>query len=609
MKQYLVPKFLFCKLIVCVFFLFISKTLVAENKSERKEIINFIALGIKHWKQHSYDSAYVYLLESERRAVQTQDTQLIVVSLNNLGGLETSRANFENSIEYFQKSLKYNSNTNSSKLNTLLNLSKAYRKMGDYESALSYLYKTKDIAESLQKDKELFRCYNEFGIIKKLQKNYEEALSYFNVSLQIGRKLDYKKGIVGALNNIGIVYKEQKNFSKALLYFNEALNLKLELGDIRYLASAYLNVGEVQMKLNDFINAESSLKKALNYSQDSNDKELEITSCFLLGEMFSNKKDFLQSKLFLHRAHEKAELIGALDLQKEVLLRLKNLYAAQNKGREALAYYDRYISVKDSIFNTENMQHMQEMEARYQTREKEQQIEVLNIEKEAKEKESMYMKILLVVFLFSLFPIGFFVRQTQKNRILKEKVASSNRQCTQISRELHDGISGDLSQLCLAMEKENGSAGFVKQLQKITNEVRGISHQLNMNAIANQEFRAALADSLQLEHFPGDIDLKILVPEGFEIEEYETKINLIRIVQELKNNSLKHAQASSIVISFTRMQNKVQLDYTDNGKGVDLEKVKKGNGWYNVNERVELLSGKMNVESKPNEGFHFQLII
>lgn len=609
MKQVLLPKFLLCKLIVCVFILFTSQTLVAENKSDREEIIKLITLGIEHWKQNSYDSAYVYLLESERRATQVQDTQLIVVSLNNMGLLETSRANYRSSIECFKKSLKYNAENNSSKLNTLLNISKAYRKMGDYESALSYLYKTIDIAESLQQNKELAESYNEFGIIKKLQKNYKEALSYYHRSLQISKTCDYKRGIVGALNNIGNVCKEQKNFSKALLYFNESLSLKLELGDKKYLASAYINVGEVQMKLDDFINAESSLKKALNYSLDSNNKVLEITSSFLLGEMFIYKKNFSQSKLFLQRAYEKAELIGALDLQKEALLRLKNLYAAQNKGKEALAYYDKYISIKDSIFNTENMQHMQEMETRYQTREKEQQIEFLNIEKEAKANESFYMKIVLGVFLFSLLPLGLFLRSRQKTKILKEKVAASNNESTRLGMELHDSIAGDLSHLCRSMEKVNDNDTFVKQLRKISDQVRGVSHQLNMNAIANQNFRDALSDSLYLNHFPQNIDLQIHLPVGFELEDFEKKINLIRIVQELVNNSLKHAQASSIIIKFRKESKSIQFEYADDGIGADLNKIRKGNGWINVQERAELLSGKIAIQTSPGNGLYFKLVV
>lgn len=609
MKKHLLSKYFLNSWVVCAFIIFLPNTVNAENKSERKEIVNLISKGIKYWSKQSYDSAHIYLLESERRAVQAQDTQLIVVSLNNMGLLEISRANFENSIEYFQKSLKYNSNKNGSKLNTFLNISKAYRKMGDYDSALIFLYKTKDIAESLQRNKELAESYNEFGIIKKLQKNYEEALFYYQKSLQIGRELDYKKGVVGALNNIGNVYKEQKNFSKALLYFNEALKLKLELGDKKYLASAYLNVGEVQMMLKDFVNAESSLKKSLKYSHDSNDKELEITSCFLLGELFINTNNFLEAEIYLLKAKKQVELIGALDLHKEVLLRLKDFYAAQNNGKQALAYYDKYISIKDSIFNTENMQHMQEMETRYQTREKEQQIEVLNIEKEAKEQESKYMKIILAVFLFSLLPLGFFIKQRQKTRLLQERIAGENRECNRISRDLHDGVASSLSYLCRSMEKENSEQEFAVQLRKISDEVRGISHQLNMTAIGNQKFREALSDSLPLDHFPENIDLKIHLSEDFEIEDYKKKIYIIRIVQELINNSLKHAEASTIIIKFKKENSKLQLEYADDGLGVDLEKICKGNGWHNIHERAEFLSGKLKIESSEGNGFYLKLVV
>jgi signal transduction histidine kinase len=114
---------------------------------------------------------------------------------------------------------------------------------------------------------------------------------------------------------------------------------------------------------------------------------------------------------------------------------------------------------------------------------------------------------------------------------------------------------------------------------------------------------------LQLDHFPEDIDLKIYVPDGFEIDDYEKKINLIRIVQELKTNSLKHGNASSIVISFSRVQNKVRLDYSDNGIGFDLKEAKKGNGLINIQERVELLSGKLDWQTSPDNGVSFHLTV
>jgi signal transduction histidine kinase len=252
---------------------------------------------------------------------------------------------------------------------------------------------------------------------------------------------------------------------------------------------------------------------------------------------------------------------------------------------------------------------MQEMETRYQTREKEQQIEVLNIEKEVKEQESLYMKIVLGVILFSLLPLGFFVRQYHKYRLLQERISGENRECNRISRDLHDGVASSLSHLCRTMERENTDQEFAVQLRKISDEVRGISHQLNMNAIGNQKFREALSDSLPLDHFPEDIDLKMHLSDDFEIDDYKKKIYIIRIVQELINNSLKYAQASTIIIKFKKENSKLQLEYADDGIGVDLEKIRKGNGWHNIHERVEFLSGKVKIESSEGNGFYLKVVI
>jgi len=112
-----------------------------------------------------------------------------------------------------------------------------------------------------------------------------------------------------------------------------------------------------------------------------------------------------------------------------------------------------------------------------------------------------------------------------------------------------------------------------------------------------------------LDHFPKDIDLKIHLSEDFEIDDYKKKIYIIRIVQELINNSLKHAQASTIIIKFKKENSKLQLEFADDGIGVDLEKIRKGNGWHNIHERAEFLSGKLKIDSSEGNGFYLKLVV
>lgn len=583
-----------------------------ENKTiSREEVVQLIKVGVLHWSKQEYDSAAYYLCTAEKKSIEIKDTQLIISCTNNMGMLQTSIGEYDKGIKYYNKTLNQLPPNKSSKsrLLALLNIGITYKRKGDYKTALHYLFQAQKSALNFPNGKELGSCYNEIGIVKFSQKEYKSAIEYYQKSLKIRREVDYKKGIVGSLNNIGNAYKELKRYDKALKFFNESLELKKQLRNKKYLSSTYTNIGEIKLRLVNYLQAEENLQKSLRLKEQVKDRAGCVTSLCLLGELYTKQKKYTNAESYLLRAHRIAEEIKALDLQREVYLQLKNLYAAQDEGKEALVYYDKYIAVKDSIFNTENMQHMQELETRYQTREKEQQIEVLNIEKEAKAQESMYMKIVLGVFLFSMLPLGFFVKQRQKNKLLEERISGENQECNRISRELHDGVASTLSHLCRSMEDDHTHQNFVGQLRSISDEVRGISHQLNMNAIAAQNFRAALSDSLPLNHFPEDIYLQIKMDDDFDIADYNVKVNLIRITQELLNNSLKHAQASTIIVKFRQEKKHLYMEYADDGIGVDTEKVSQGNGWLNIKERVTYLSGKMDVTTSAGQGFYMKVVI
>jgi signal transduction histidine kinase len=286
------------------------------------------------------------------------------------------------------------------------------------------------------------------------------------------------------------------------------------------------------------------------------------------------------------------------------------LYAAQKKGQKALYYYDKYIAVKDSIFNTESMKHMQEMETRYQTREKEQQIKLLHLENSNQELLLQRTRLgnwllagFALLLLLSILPVYYFIKQKQNYRLLQERSMAENKECNRISRELHDGVVSNLSYLCRWGEDEQVDGHFIQKLRKVSDEIRGISHQLNVNAIGKLAFRESLIDSLDLEHFPKDIDLKIYLLDDFEVVKYDEKMNWIRIIKELLNNSLKYADASIIQIQFLQNGKSIHFQYQDNGKGVDLQKIKPGNGMQNIEDRVKLLGGKLEMKSEIGGGF------
>ena len=103
--------------------------------------------------------------------------------------------------------------------------------------------------------------------------------------------------------------------------------------------------------------------------------------------------------------------------------------------------------------------------------------------------------------------------------------------------------------------------------------------------------------------------LKIKVDTSKLKKSYGTTIELtiFRVITEMINNTLKHAQASKVDISLMQQNNTLYLKYNDNGVGFDIEKTmksdRKGLGLDNTVSRVISIGGKCNMNSSAGNGF------
>jgi len=98
----------------------------------------------------------------------------------------------------------------------------------------------------------------------------------------------------------------------------------------------------------------------------------------------------------------------------------------------------------------------------------------------------------------------------------------------------------------------------------------------------------------------------------FDIEQYDEtadrKLNLdqkhivFRILQELTNNTIKYADATLIKLSIHCKNKFCHFEYSDNGKGFNPVKVKKGVGFESIHTRIESYNGKLQFNSKPGKG-------
>ena len=182
-----------------------------------------------------------------------------------------------------------------------------------------------------------------------------------------------------------------------------------------------------------------------------------------------------------------------------------------------------------------------------------------------------------------------------------------------LSRELHDGLGQSILAVKLRLERcTNAPAEKAREIMEevdvlisnIINEIRNISNNLMPAELSQLGLTEALKKLCRDMSKSSGIELNFTSSEiPGDINE---KINtyLYRISQEGLNNIVKHSDASRGIISLAYSDNILILSISDNGRGFNNSEERKlcGNGIPNMNERVHLLGGELDIYSEPGNG-------
>lgn len=93
---------------------------------------------------------------------------------------------------------------------------------------------------------------------------------------------------------------------------------------------------------------------------------------------------------------------------------------------------------------------------------------------------------------------------------------------------------------------------------------------------------------------------------GMELAKIDqpVKVTAYRIVQELLNNIIKHADASSAIVQMIAKENNLNITVEDDGKGFDSSQLTnaEGIGFRNLRNRIDYIKGKLDIHSELGKG-------
>jgi signal transduction histidine kinase len=197
--------------------------------------------------------------------------------------------------------------------------------------------------------------------------------------------------------------------------------------------------------------------------------------------------------------------------------------------------------------------------------------------------------------------------ERRKNEVISQAEEEEKKK---IARELHDGLGQNMVLLNLlfqslkpSTEQEGQYTEVSNLLQSCIRELKEIAYSLLPPELENGFINAINRFSNRINTL-GKINFLLDIEDGFLESDLGSidKFNLYRIVQEFINNSIKHAQAETLVFKMYKAESDIIIEISDDGIGFEIEKVEKGLGIQNVKHRMKMSNINGGIISKNGAG-------
>ena len=268
---------------------------------------------------------------------------------------------------------------------TRIILAGAYQVKGAYDKALEVLEDALVIAEEENFIRENLYIHQYLGNILFFLNRHELALKHYQdidekiLSNTLQDSLLYQHLYLGNLNNMGNSYFKMKRFDQSLEVYKslyeqiETKNIVIQKG---FKGQVLNNIGNLYKEIGKYSQSIEYLKLAVIDATAQNDSINLSLILRNIGESYRKMKDYKLSEEYLLQSYEYASAANVLMNSISANLALVALYKEQKSYEKALKHQQEYLGLQDSLWNIQLVDKLSEMEVKYETKQKEQAIEI-----------------------------------------------------------------------------------------------------------------------------------------------------------------------------------------------------------------------------------------
>jgi two-component system NarL family sensor kinase len=524
---------------------------------------------------------------------------------NNLGGILSLTNDWEGAQKYYLMAIKELEKLyDTTRMVTVyFNIAFVFTDMDEWNKSYESMQKSFQLSQhSVNKSQNLqARCRLATICFKTKREN--EGLTYLKKADSLILTSEESLDLVYYNHAYGIYYQQTGSYAAAVKHHKLAYKASIRWDDPYYLADETLEIGKDYLKLEQFDSAEYYFQKS-----------------YAISDSYKYKPKVLLS-----------------------LISLSDLEEAKGNFEKAFNYKKKQASYADSLVKEQNQYRILLIDGEFAAEKRSNEIRQLQKDKQIQslslEKKST-LNYVLVASIIVLTVFGFLVyrnlrhrhvlakqqeeihrqkiRELEKDRQLiavDSMLKGQEEERSRMAKDLHDGLGGMLSGVKLSLGAMKGNiilseantrlfASVLDQLDHSINEMRRVAHNMMPEALVKLGLEQAVQDYCDGLNESNNLKFNTQFYGLEKRLDTATEIVVYRIVQELLNNVVKHAQASEVLVQLMRHEKNLNITIEDNGRGFIVNEVdsKRSVGLNNVRSRVDYLKGLLDVKSTPGAG-------
>jgi tetratricopeptide (TPR) repeat protein len=411
-------------------------TTLIKSRHNLGEVLGIFRIG--YWDTLGRDCQNILDRASDKKISVAEKKilrRLYALSLNNIGFIYQSNANYPKALEYLNKSLLLSEKIGDREgiAQCLSNIAGIHQYQGDLESAIEVVKKSLKLNEEEGREKGIANSYSNLGYLYRKSGNYVRSFENLKKALQIQEKINDRCGMATTLNNIGFFYQTG--------------------GDPAVTGSKENSIKAGREKALGFY------ARSIECSKDCGSKKVMASALNNCGAIYLLQKKYALALKYCRQSYELSRSLGFPEEIRNSCNQMYAYYKVAGDHKLALEYYELAIKMRDSISNETNRKASIRSQLKYEYEKqaaadsvahaKESEIKSAELSRQSAEikvkKNQQYALFggLFLVILFSIFMYNRF-KVTQKQKVLierqKEMVEEQKKIVDEHQKEIMDSI-------------------------------------------------------------------------------------------------------------------------------------------------------------------------